>query len=167
MMPEFSKEKLEKVAEITKRYPEGKQKSALLPVLHLAQEEFGGWLDVPVMDYVAALLQIEPIEVYEVASFYSMYNLKPVGKYMFEVCQTGPCMLNGSDNIIDYIKQQLNIAVGETTADGMFTLKTVECLGACGYAPMMQLGKYFREHLTKEKVDAIIDECRNAAALKN
>jgi NADH-quinone oxidoreductase subunit E len=156
----FSSEKLNKVSEIISRYPEGKQKSALLPVLHLAQEEFGGWLDVAVMDYVATLLNIEPIEVYEVASFYSMYNLKPVGKYMFEVCQTGPCMINGSDTIIDYIKQKLNIAVGETTIDGMFTLKTVECLGACGYAPMMQLGKNYREHLTKEKVDAIIEECR-------
>ncbi|MEI9958085.1 MAG: NAD(P)H-dependent oxidoreductase subunit E [Ferruginibacter sp.] len=162
----FSTEKLNKVAEIISRYPEGKQKSALLPVLHLAQDTFGGWLDVPVMDYVATLLKIEPIEVYEVASFYSMYNLKPAGKYMFEVCQTGPCMVNGCDNIIDYIKQKLNIKVGETTTDGMFTLKTVECLGACGYAPMMQLGKNFREHLTKEKVDAIIEECRNAAAKK-
>jgi NADH-quinone oxidoreductase subunit E len=159
----FSSEKLNKVAEIISRYPEGKQKSALLPVLHMAQDEFGGWLDVPVMDYVATLLNIEPIEVYEVASFYSMYNLKPVGKYMFEVCQTGPCMINGSDNIIDYIKQKLHIGVGETTTDGMFTLKTVECLGACGYAPMMQLGKNYREHLTKEKVDAIIEECRAKA----
>ncbi len=163
----FSQEKLDKVNEIIKRYPEGKQKSALLPVLHLAQDEFGGWLDTPVMDYVAILLQIEPIEVYEVASFYSMYNLKPVGKYLFEVCQTGPCMLNGSDNIISYIKSTLNIGVGETTADGLFTLKTVECLGACGYAPMMQLGKTYREHLTKEKVDTIIEECRNMAVRNN
>jgi NADH-quinone oxidoreductase subunit E len=157
---QFSKEKLNKVTDIMKRYPEGKHKSALLPVLHMAQEEFGGWLDTPVMDYVAALLKIEPIEVYEVASFYSMYNLKPVGKYLFEVCQTGPCMLNGSDQIIEYIKQKLHIGAGETTTDGLFTLKTVECLGGCGYAPMMQLGKTFREHLTKEKVDAIIEECR-------
>ncbi|MFT3982047.1 MAG: NAD(P)H-dependent oxidoreductase subunit E [Ferruginibacter sp.] len=149
-----------KVKQIIARYPEGKQKSALLPLLHLAQDSFGGWLDVPVMDYVASLLSIEPIEVYEVASFYSMYNLKPVGKHMFEVCQTGPCMINGSDDIIEYIKQKLNINVGETTADGMFTLKTVECLGACGYAPMMQYGKTYREHLTKEKIDAIIEECR-------
>ena len=156
----FSKEKLDKVNELISRYPEGKHKSALLPILHLAQEEFGGWLDVPVMDYVASVLKIEPIEVYEVASFYSMYNLHPVGKYMFEVCQTGPCMIKGSDNIINYIKEKLNIGVGETTADGMFTLKTVECLGACGYAPMMQLGKNYREHLTKEKVDGIIEECR-------
>ena len=162
-MIKFSEEKLKKVSEIIQRYPEGKQKSALLPVLHLAQDEFGGWLDTPVMDYVATLLSIEPIEVYEVASFYSMYNLKPVGKYLFEVCQTGPCMINGSDDIIGYIKTKLNIGLGETTADGLFTLKTVECLGACGYAPMMQLGKTYREHLTKEKVDAIVAECRSKA----
>ena len=159
-MIQFSDHKLKKVQEIMSRYPEGKQKSALLPVLHLAQEEFGGWLDVPVMDYVASLLSIEPIEVYEVASFYSMYNLKPVGKYLFEVCQTGPCMLNGSDDIIAYIKEKLNIRVGETSADGLFTLKTVECLGACGYAPMMQMGKKYREHLTKQKVAEIIAQCR-------
>ena len=167
MSIEFSPQRLDKVNEIIGRYPEGKHKSALLPVLHLAQEEFGGWLDVPVMDYVAELLDITPIEVYEVASFYSMYNLKPVGKYLFEVCQTGPCMLRGSDDIISYIKNKLNIGVGETTTDGLFTLKTVECLGACGYAPMMQLGKNYREHLTKEKVDAIIDECRNNAIKNN
>jgi NADH-quinone oxidoreductase subunit E len=160
-MIQFNDKTMLKVNEIISRYPDGKQKSALIPVLHLAQLEFGGWLDVSTMDYVASILKIEPIEVYEVASFYSMYNLKPVGKHVFEVCQTGPCMLNGSDNIIDYIKQKLNIAVGETTTDGMFTLKTVECLGACGYAPMMQLGKTYREHLTKERVDAIIEECRS------
>jgi len=159
----FSEDKLNKVKEIIARYPEGKQKSALIPLLHLAQEEFGGWLSPETMDYVGSLLQITPIEVYEVATFYSMFNLKPVGKYLFEVCQTGPCMLNGSDQIIDYIKQKLNIGIGETTADGLFTLKTVECLGACGYAPMMQLGKHFREHLTPEKVDAIIAECRSKA----
>ena len=163
----FSEEKLNKAKEIIARYPEGKQKSALLPVLHLAQESFGGWLSVETMDYVANLLHLEPIEVYEVATFYSMFNTQPVGKYMFEVCQTGPCMLSGSDDIIAYIKEKLGINAGETTPDGMFTLKTVECLGACGYAPMMQLGKHYREHLTKEKVDAIIEECRNNAARNN
>lgn len=166
-MVRFSDDKLAKVQEIVARYPDGKQKSALLPVLHLAQETFGRWLSVETMDYVAELLSLKPIEVYEVATFYSMYNLKPVGKYLFEVCQTGPCMLNGSDDIISYIKEKLNIGVGETTADGMFTLKTVECLGACGYAPMMQLGKHYREHLTREKIDAIIDECRKNAAANN
>jgi len=163
----FTNEQLDKVKEIISHYPEGKQKSALLPVLHIAQRQFDGWLSVPVMDYVATLLQLDPIEVYEVASFYSMYNLKPVGKYMFEVCHTGPCMVNGSDSIIDYIKQKLQIGVGETTEDGLFTLKTVECLGACGYAPMMQLGTNYREHLTPKKVDAIIDECRNIAVRNN
>ncbi len=158
---QFSPDKLQEVERIISRYPPGKHKSALLPLLHMAQDEFGGWLDTPVMDYVATLLKIEPIEVYEVATFYSMYNTRPVGKYVFEVCQTGPCMLNGSDEIIDYIKEKLKIGSGETTTDGMFTLKTVECLGACGYAPMMQLGRTFREHLTKEKVDRIIEECRN------
>jgi NADH-quinone oxidoreductase subunit E len=156
----FSEAKLNKVKEIIARYPQGKQKSALLPVLHLAQEEFGGWLSAETMDYVASLLDITPIEVYEVATFYSMFNMKPVGKHVFEVCQTGPCMLRGSDNIVEYIKKKLDIGVGETTKDGLFTLKTVECLGACGYAPMMQLGKHFREHLTPEKVDEIINECR-------
>jgi NADH-quinone oxidoreductase subunit E len=166
-MIKFSENDLAKVQEIVAHYPDGKQKSALLPVLHMAQDTFGGWLSTETMDYVASLLQIEPIEVYEVATFYSMYHLKPVGKYVFEVCQTGPCMLRGSDDIIQYITQTLGIRSGETTSDGLFTLKTVECLGACGDAPMMQLGKYYREHLTKEKVDAIIAECRKTAAELN
>ena len=166
-MVRFSEEKLKKIEELIASYPEGKQKSALLPLLHLAQDSFGGWLSVETMDYVASLLQLEPIEVYEVATFYSMYNLKPVGKYVFEVCQTGPCMINGSDEIVEYIRSKLNIGIGETSKDGLFTLKTVECLGACGYAPMMQLGKNYREHLTKEKVDSIIEECRQNAALNN
>src|ERR1700733_4663641 len=166
-MVKFSDDRLKEVQRIIGFYPSGKQKSAILPILHLAQQEFGGWLSVPAMDYVASLLNIQPIEVYEVATFYSMYNLKPVGKYVFEVCHTGPCMLNGSDNIIKYIGDKLGIKPGETSSDGMFTLKTVECLGACGYAPMMQLGKKFREHLTKEKVDSIIDECRKNAATNN
>ena len=166
-MSKFSETQLTEFNRLVARYPDGKQKSALLPVLHLAQDSFGGWLSSDTMDYVAELLNIKPIEVYEVATFYSMYNLKPVGKYMFEVCQTGPCMLRGSDDIIAYIGETLGIKPGETTADGLFTLKTVECLGACGYAPMMQLGKHYREHLTKEKVDAIIAECRNTAAVNN
>jgi NADH-quinone oxidoreductase subunit E len=160
-MVKFSDNKLKEVQSMIDRYPEGKQKSALIPLLHLAQDEFGGWLSPETMDYVASLLQIEPIEVYEVATFYSMYNLQPVGKHVFEVCHTGPCMLRGSDNIIAYIKEKLGIGVGETTSDGLFTLKTVECLGACGYAPMMQMGMHYREHLTEEKVDTIIEECRN------
>lgn len=162
-MIKFSEEKLAKAREIIARYPEGKEKSALIPLLHLAQDEFGGWLDVPVMDYVAEILAIKPIEVYEVATFYTMFNMRPVGKYVLEVCQTGPCMLRGSDEIIDHIKERLGINAGETTADGLFTLKPAECLGACGYAPMMQLGKFYKENLTKEKVDALLQELRAAA----
>ncbi len=158
---------MNEVQGIISRYPQGKQKSALIPVLHIAQQEFGGWLSTETMDYVAGVLQLKPIEVYEVATFYSMFNLKPVGKYMFEVCQTGPCMLNGSDDIVKYIFDTLGIKPGETTTDGLFTLKTVECLGACGYAPMMQQGKHYREHLTKEKIDTIIAECRGIAATSN
>jgi NADH-quinone oxidoreductase subunit E len=163
-MFKFSEEKMARVREIMARYPEGKQKSALIPVLHLAQEEFGGWLDVPAMDYVAELLSIKPIEVYEVATFYTMFNLKPVGKYVLEVCQTGPCMLRGSDQIINHIKKKLGIEAGQTSADGLFTLKPAECLGACGYAPMMQLGKFYKENLTIEKVDALLEELRAAAS---
>lgn len=164
MATTFNDTQMTEFKRLVARYPEGKQKSALLPVLHLAQESFGGWLSTETMDYIAHLLQIEPIEVYEVATFYSMYNLKPVGKFVFEVCQTGPCMVSGSDNIIDYIKNTLEIKPGETTKDGLFTLKLVECLGACGYAPMMQVGNMYKEHLTQEKVDSIIAEYRAQAA---
>src|SRR4030095_16246569 len=108
-MIQFSEKRLSEVNQILQRYPAGKQKSALIPILHLAQEEFGGWLSVETMDYVASLLDLQPIEVYEVATFYSMYNLKPIGKFVFEVCQTGPCMLSGSDDIIKYIKTTLKI----------------------------------------------------------
>lgn len=154
----FSADKLRLVQEIMKRYPEGRQKSALLPVLHIAQKEFGGWLSVPAMDYVASLLKIQPIEVYEVATFYTMYNMKPVGKCMIEFCRTGPCMLKDVEPLIDYTEKKLGIKTGETTPDGKFTIKAVECLGSCGSAPMAQIGEYYYEHLTKEKIDRIIEE---------
>lgn len=160
-MVKFSEHTMKEVEAIIARYPQGKHKSALIPILHLAQEEFGGWLSADAMDHVASILSLESIEVYEVATFYSMFNLHPVGKHVLEVCQTGPCMLRGSDDIIAYIKSKLDIGVGETTADGMFTLKTVECLGACGYAPMMQMGMHYKEHLTPERVDQIIADCYN------
>lgn len=156
----FSSETLTLVSKIIKRYPEGRQKSALLPVLHLAQAEFDGWLSTPVMDYVASLLGIKPIEVYEVATFYSMYNTEPVGKCLIEVCQTGPCWLRGSDDIVEHLEKKLNIGVGETSADGMFTLKTVECLGSCGTAPMLQCGADYYENLTTDKVDTLIEKLR-------
>ena len=148
------------VQKIIAQFPEGKQKSALIRILHMAQEDFGGHLSVEVMDYVAELLQIAPIEVYEVATFYTMFNLKPVGKYMLEVCHTGPCMLRGADKTLAYLEQNLGIKVNETTPDGLFTLKTAECLGACGYAPMLQCGEHYHENLTEEKIDALIEAWR-------
>jgi len=157
----FSKETLEVVQKMMSRYPEGKHKSALIPVLHVAQAEFGGWLSAPVMDYVASLLKIQPIEVYEVASFYSMFNLKPVGKCLIEVCRTSSCWLCGAEDIIDHIENKLNIKVGETSADGMFTLKAVECLGSCGTAPMMQVGADYHENLTLSKVDALLEKFKS------
>lgn len=153
----LSDERLKLVQEIIKRYPEGKQKSALLPVLHIAQHDLGGWCSVPVMDYVASLLNIEPIEVYEVASFYTMYNLKPVGHCLIEFCRTGPCMVRGVEELMDYTEKKLGIKIGETTPDGKFTLKAVECLGSCGSAPMAQIGMYYYENLNEEKIDKIIE----------
>jgi NADH-quinone oxidoreductase subunit E len=158
--PQFSPEAMAEVQRVIKLFPEGRQKSALLRILHIAEEEFGGWLSVPTMNYVAEILNIQPIEVYEVATFYTMFNIEKPGKVVLEVCRTGPCMLVGSDNIIDHIERKLNIKVGETTADGMFTLKTAECLGACGYGPMLQCGKDYHEHLTPEKVDELLDTLR-------
>ena len=158
--PVLSPEVMEEIQRVMNQYPEGKQKSAILRVLHIVEEEAGGWLSPDTMDMVAGMLNIEPIEVYEVATFYTMFNLHPVGKYVLEVCRTGPCMLVGSDHIISYIEKKLNIKVGETTSDGMFTLKTSECLGACGYGPMLQLGERYHEYLTPEKVDQLLDACR-------
>ena len=156
----FSEETLEKIRLLIKRYPEGRQKSALLPVLHIAQEELGGYLSVDVMDYVASLLDLQPIEVYEVATFYSMFNLEKVGKYVLEVCHTGPCAICGGEEIIEYLKKKLNINIGETTSDGLFTLRTVECLGGCGYAPVMQVNSEFHEFLTPEKIDILLEDLR-------
>ena len=154
----FSDETMAVVNKIIKRYPEERKKSALLPVLHLAQAEFDGWLSPKTMDYVASILGLQPIEVYEVASFYSMFNLKPVGRCLIEVCRTSSCWLMGAEDVVRHIEKKLNISVGETTKDGQFTLKTVECLGSCGTAPMMQVGAEYHENLTLEKVDQLLDQ---------
>jgi NADH-quinone oxidoreductase subunit E len=154
---------IKKVHELINRYPEGQQKSALLPVLHIAQEELGGYLSVDVMDYVSSLLGIQPIEVYEVATFYSMFYLNKMGKYIIEVCRTGPCSISGGEQILTHLRDVLEIKLGETTPDGMFTLKEVECLGSCGTGPVMQVNTEFYEKLTPAKVDRLIDELREFA----
>jgi NADH-quinone oxidoreductase subunit E len=154
----FNEETMATVQRIIKRYPEGREKSALIPILHIAQAEFDGWLSPATMDYVASILNIQSIEVYEVASFYSMFNLNPVGKCLIEVCRTSSCWLMGAEDVVRHIEKKLNIHVGQTTADGQFTLKTVECLGSCGTAPMMQVGHEYHENLTLDKVDALLNQ---------
>ncbi|MCA5003973.1 NADH-quinone oxidoreductase subunit NuoE family protein [Sphingobacterium bovistauri] len=161
---EFSATLLVKCAEIVSRYPVGKQKSALLPILHEVQAEFG-WLSTDAMDKIANFLQIKPIEVYEVATFYTMYFLKPQGKYALEVCRTGPCCLVGAEKIMKHIEQRLGVKEGEVSADGLFSWRGVECLAACGYGPVLQIGpEYtFYENLTEDSVDQLIDTLRNKA----
>lgn len=151
---------LEEAKMLMGRFPEGKHKSAILRILHIAQEENGGWLSVEAMDHVAEVMGLQPIEVYEVATFYSMYNHQPVGRYVLEFCHTGPCAIEGAERLIAYAQSKLGIGKDETTPDGMFTIKTVECLGACGYAPMMQVGQYYHERLTEEKFDRFVEDCR-------
>jgi NADH-quinone oxidoreductase subunit E len=158
---EFSKNTMLEIQELISHYPKEKKKSALIPVLHLAQEENGGWLNTSAMDYVAGLLNIQPIEVYEVATFYSQFNLKPTGRFILEVCRTGPCCMVGADKLIDHLEQKLGIKDGETTSDGLFTIKTVECLAACGYGPVIQIGDRYYEHLNIQKTDELLENLKN------
>jgi NADH-quinone oxidoreductase subunit E len=155
---EFSPELTKQFDDIVSRYPKGKQKSALLPILHLVQAQFG-WVSAPAMDTVAAYLDLQPIEVYEVATFYSMYFMRPQGKYVLEVCRTGPCCLVGAEKLMDHIEQKLGVKEGDITPDGLFSWRGVECLAACGYGPVLQIGpEYtFYENLTNESVDTLID----------
>lgn len=156
----YSPEALSEVQGLMKKYPEGRGKSALIRALHIAQEENHGWLNIAVMDHVAEVLGITPIEVYEVATFYTMFNLEPVGTYVLEFCHTGPCSIEGAERLIAYTQQKLGVKTGQTTPDGLFTIKEVECLGACGYAPMMQVGEFYHEHLSEEKIDRFIEDCK-------
>lgn len=156
----FSEKLNTRIAELISRFPEGKQKSALITILHEVQDENNHQLTTPLMDEVAKVLNIKPIEVYEVATFYSMYNHKPVGKYMFEFCQTSCCATRGVEDLMDYTCKKLGVKLGEVTTDGLFSVKGVECLGACGYAPMLQLGDFYHEFLTKEKIDQLIEDCK-------
>ena len=157
----FNDTQMAEFKRLVSRYPEGKQKSALLPLLHLVQAEFG-WTSVPAMDKVAEYLNIQSIEVYEVASFYTMYFLQPKGKYVLEVCRTGPCCLVGAEKIMTHIESKLGVKEGEVTEDGLFSWRGVECLAACGYAPVLQIGPdyTFYENLTEQSVDELIDNLR-------
>ncbi len=139
------------------KYPPDWKQGACMAALRIVQDANGGYLNNALMDKVAAYLDMPPIAVYEVATFYSMYELKPVGRHKICVCTNVSCMLNGCDRIVDHLREKLGIGFGETTEDGRFSLKEVECLGACGGAPMLQIGTKYYENLTPELVDSILD----------
>ncbi len=146
-----------KIEDLMTRYPD--KRSALLQVLHAVQDE-KGYLNFDAIKWIASLFRLPPAEVYSVASFYTMYNLKPVGKYLIQVCTNISCNINGADEIVKFIENKLGIRVGETTPDGKFTLITVECLGSCGKAPAMMINKDYYEELTPEKVERILDSLK-------
>lgn len=157
-MPLLSVESVQRIRENAAKYPQSR--SALLPALHIAQNELG-WISREAMEEVADILDLDPDQVEEVASFYTMYYTEPVGTYVMEVCKTLPCSILGADEIIEYISQKLGIEPGETTADGMFSLFRVECLAACHRAPVMQFNHRYYQDLTPEKIDALIEAARN------
>jgi NADH-quinone oxidoreductase subunit E len=154
---EFTPENLEKAKYHIVKYPEGRQASAVLPLLDLAQRQHDNWLPKAAMDYVAGILEMAPIRVYEVATFYTMFNLRPVGRWFLQACTTTPCWLRGSDDIVATCKQKLGIGVGEGTADGQFTLVEVECLGACVNAPILQVNDDFYEDLDAASTEKLLD----------
>jgi NADH-quinone oxidoreductase E subunit len=156
----FSPENLEKARAHIAKYPPGRQASAVLPLLDLAQRQSGGWLPRAAMDHVAAMLEMAPIRVYEVATFYTMLNLRPVGRYLLQACTTTPCWLRGSDAVVAACEKKLGIEVGATTADGLFTLVEVECLGACVNAPILQVNDDFYEDLDGAATERLLDALR-------
>jgi NADH-quinone oxidoreductase, E subunit len=139
------------------KYPPERKQSAVMAALRIAQDQNGGWLTTELMDAVAGYLEMAPIAVYEVATFYSMYQLEPVGRHKINVCTNISCLLRGSEDVVAYLQQRLGIKLGETTADGRYTLKEVECLGACVNAPVAQIARQYYEQLTPELIDRIID----------
>jgi NADH-quinone oxidoreductase E subunit len=153
----FSAENFALAKKIIARYPAGRQQSAVMPLLTLAQKQNANYLTKSAMDEIANILGMPPVRVYEVASFYTMYNHEPVGKHVIEVCTTTPCWLRGSDAIVAACERRLGVKVGRTTQDGMFTLREAECLGACVNAPMCQIGDHYYEDLTPEAITAIIE----------
>ena len=148
----------EQIDQWKKRYPEGQQRSAVMQALHYTQDANQGWLSRELMDAVADYLQLPHIAVYEVVSFYTMYNQEPVGRHVINVCTNISCMLSGSEKIMAHLKKRLDIGLNETTPDGKFTLREVECLAACAGAPMFEIGRKYYENLTPEKIDTILDE---------
>lgn len=162
----FTPENLKRIESITKKYPDGRQASAVIAVLDIAQRQNGNWLSVDAMNAVAEILNMAYIRVYEVATFYTMFNLKPVGKHFIQICRTTPCWLRGSDKLKDLCKDKLGIGKGETSSDGQFTLTEVECLGACVNAPMVQINDDYYEDLTTENFSQLLDDLKTGKKTK-
>ncbi len=156
----FTAENIERAKAHIAKYPKGRQQSAVLPLLDLAQRQSGGWLPLAAMHAVADMLEMPRIRVYEVASFYTMFNLRPVGRYLLQACTTTPCWLRGSDAVVAACESKLGIGVGGTSADGLFTLVEVECLGGCVNAPILQVNDDFYEDLDGASTEALIDALR-------
>lgn len=161
----FSSDNLAKIQEILTHYPSDRQASAILPLLDLAQRQNNGWLSQSALEIVAALLKMPIIRVYEVASFYTMFNLKPVGKYHLQVCRTTPCWLKGSDTVLKKCKEIAGITAGETSADGLFSLIEVECLGACVNAPVVQINDDYLEDMTAETIENVLNALQKGESL--
>ncbi len=159
---EFNGENLSRADNIIAKYPSGRQKSAILPLLDIAQRQNGGWLSVTAIEYVANLLNIPYMRAYEVASFYTMFNLEPVGKFHVQICGTTPCWLRGSDQITKAFIKNCNITKGKHSEDGLFTLSEVECLGACVNAPMVQINDDYYENLTEKSVTELVDKIKSS-----
>lgn len=157
---DFTLENYDRVKYIMAKYPNNYKQAAMIPLLDLAQRQHGGWLPLTAMHKVAAICEVAPVRVYEVASFYTMFNRNPVGKYFIQLCGTTPCMICGSEDIKQTIEKHLGIKNGETTKDGLFTLLEVECLGACANAPMVQLNDDYYECLTPDTTIALLESCK-------
>ena len=160
----FTPENLERAHAHIAKYPPGRQASAVLPLLWIAQEQSGGWLPRAAMDHVAQILGMAPIRIYEVATFYTMFNLRPVGRYLLQACTTTPCWLRGSDSVVEACHRKLGIGIGGTTPDRLFTLIEVECLGACVNAPILQVNDDFYEDLDGPATEALLDALRQGKA---
>ena len=156
----FAEATMERAKAIIARYPENRQASAVVPLLDLAQRQNGGWLCPEAIEYVAELLEMAPIRVHEIATFYSMFNLKPVGTHLIQVCRTTPCWLNGAAELTRVCCDKLGVGLGENSEDGLFTVVEVECLGACANAPMVQINDLYYEDLTPERLTELIDRLR-------
>ncbi len=162
----FTADNLNKAKMMIAKYPADRQQSAVMPLLYLVQEQHNGWISTVAMDYIADMLQMPRIKVYEVANFYTMYNKQPVGKHLIQVCRTTPCWLRGAEGITSACKKHLDIDVGETTADEQFSLVEVECLGACANAPMVQINNDYYEDLTPDIMIKLLDDLRAGREVK-